>query len=164
MRSCAPPTARPPTTRRTSPRRVAPAPAGRESPSGWPAARSSTAAPWCGGRDVHAVRRVRISVEGPDLHAGETFLDQADRQLVGAIQEGVQIFVRTFGRARLRQAPVVYLLHRALADIAIAGARVVDEDLLAREPAQQLVDRLAARLAEQIPQRDVGRRVSARLD
>ena len=101
-------------------------------------------------------------VERPDLHAGDVLLEQAVRQLVGAMQEGIEIFVRACGLAG-GQAPVVGQLTDVLAHVAIAGAGVVDADLRARQTAQQLMDRLAGRLAENVPERDVERGQAAHL-
>ena len=84
------------------------------------------------------------------------------RQLVGAVQEGVEILVRACGLAG-GQAPVVGQLADVLAHVAIAGAGVVDADLRARQAAQQLMDRLAGRLAEDVPERDVERGQAAHL-
>src|SRR5262249_15199588 len=50
-----------------------------------------------------------------------------------------------------------------VADVLVAGAGVVDTDAIAAPAAQRLADRPADRLAEQVPQRDVDRRVAARL-
>ena len=86
-----------------------------------------------------------------------------ERPRVG--QEPVEVLVRP-GRGRLgvpvRDRQPGRLRHAA--DVAVAGARVVGADPVARGAAEQLVDRLAADLAEQVPERDVDRGAAAVLD
>jgi hypothetical protein len=107
-----------------------------------------------GARDIGAVRSLGICVEGPDFHPGDALLQQAFGQFIGTVQERVQVFVRA-GRGLRIQAPVFRRLSGFLAHVAIAGAGVVCADPFARQPAQQLVNGLAGRLAENVPQRDV---------
>ena len=80
-----------------------------------------------GGADVEAARRLGGVVERPDLHAGDALAEQALGQLVGAVQERVEVLVRP-GPVVLRQAPVVGQLAAVLAHVAVAGAGVVGAD------------------------------------
>ena len=111
--------------------------------------------------DIVAVGLDRSMVERPDLHAGDALLQQAERQLVGAVEEGVEVLVGAFVRAF--QPPVVRAPVRAAAHIAVAGAGVVGADAVPAEAAEKLVDRLPRRLAEQVPERDVHGRPTPRL-
>ena len=123
-------------------------------------ARSRSAA-----RDVVAAARLGVGVERPDLHAGDPLLAQAQRQLAGPVQEGVEILVGPFGLLRhLRYSPVADLLPGAGPHIAVAGTGVVDADAIPAGTSQQLVDRLTDRAPEDVPERDVDRRVAAPLD
>jgi hypothetical protein len=79
----------------------------------------------------------------------------SSRLSVGAIHEGVEILERSLALANV---PVGYGTDIARADIAIAGAGVVDAQLVPTQSAQHLVHRLLANLAEDVPQRDVDRR------
>ena len=103
-----------------------------------------------GGRDVMTEGRLGVGVERPDLHAGRALVEQAAGQLGGAVEEGVQILVASVG-VRLVQAPVRDRLRPASTDVAFAGAGVVGADLVARPAPEQVVQRLAERLAEQVP-------------
>ena len=113
-----------------------------------------------GRRDVPAGRALGGDVEGPDLHAGDALLEQRQGKLVGAMQEGFEVLV---GTLLVADAPVGDGLAALVADVLVARAGVVDADAIAAPAAQRLADRPADRLAEQIPQRDVDRRVAARL-
>ena len=77
------------------------------------------------------------------------------RELVGAVQERVQILIRPGAAAR---APVRRILPTLGADVAIARAGVVDAHPVVREAAQALIHWLPGRLTVQIPQGDVHRR------
>jgi hypothetical protein len=112
------------------------------------------------GRYVEAAPALRGVVERPDLHAGDALLQQGVGEVVGAVEEGVEVLV---GAGRRVQAPVAGQLALAAAHVAVAGAGVVGADLLAREAAQALVDRLAGGLAPQVPERDVDRGEAAHL-
>ena len=73
--------------------------------------------------------RLGIGVERPDLHAGDALLQQAQRQLAGPVEKGVEILIRSLGLVRhLRQSPVADLLLGAVSHVAVAGAGVVDAD------------------------------------
>ena len=116
------------------------------------------------GRDPRPVRGLRVLVERPDLHAGVALALQRERQLVGAVEEGVEVLVRPAGRRCSGQAPVRGRLHRLRPHVAITGTGVVDADPVAAFAAEQLIERLPRRLAEEVPQRDVDRRGGADLD
>ena len=111
--------------------------------------------------DVVAVGFHRRMVERPDLHPRDALLQQAVRQLVGTVEEGVKVFVRALGRAL--QSPVVRAPVGTAANVAIARASVVGADPVPAEAAQQLVNRLSRRFAEQVPERDVHCRAPPRL-
>ena len=73
------------------------------------------------------------------------------RQLVGAVGEGDLVVVGAFG-------PVVradLAARDGARVVVVAGAGVVGADAVATGPAQQLIDRLAHGLAEDVPQRHV---------
>src|SRR6266850_7560678 len=110
---------------------------------------------------MQAVGCFRASVERPDLHRGDALLEKRLRELVGAVQERVEVLVRTFGSA---QAPVRAGLLTRVADIAIAGAGVVGADRVAARAPKDLVERLVAELAVEVPERNVERGHSTRLD
>ena len=40
-----------------------------------------------------SIGRLGVRIERPDLHAGDALLEQRLRQLVGAMQEGVEVLV-----------------------------------------------------------------------
>jgi hypothetical protein len=98
----------------------------------------------------------------PDLHPGDALLEQAVRELVPAVQEGIEILIWALG-APGGQAPVFGQLADVPAHVAIARAGVVDADAGAREAAQELVNRLVRGLAEDVPNRNVERREAAHL-
>ena len=100
-------------------------------------------------------------VERPDLHPGDALLEQRQCELVGAVQERVEVLVGAGGGA---DVPVGHRLRTRVAYVLVAGAGVVDADRVARASAQHVGDRPAVDLAEEVPQRDVDRRVAARLD
>ena len=76
------------------------------------------------------------------------------REFVSPVEKGVQVFVGATCGRRV-EAPVPRLLSAAFTDVAVAGAGIVDADLVVREAAQALMDWLSDSLAEQVPQRDV---------
>ena len=87
------------------------------------------------------------------------------RERPGVVQEPVEVLVgpgRGWLGVPVRDRQPGGLRHAA--DVAVAGAGVVGADPLARGAAEQLVDRLAADLAEEVPERDVDRRAAALLD
>src|SRR5512145_218047 len=84
------------------------------------------------------------------------------RELVGAMQESVEILVRPLGFPI--EPPVLRALAAGGADVAVAGASIVGADRIAARTAQHLVERLVAHFAVQIPERDVERRGGARLN
>ena len=105
------------------------------------------------GGDVVAVGFHRRVVERPDLHSRDALLQQAVRQLVGPVEEGVEVLPGAFGRSV--EPPVVGPPVRAAAHVAVARAGVVGADPVPAQAPQQLVDRLPGRLAEEVPERDV---------
>lgn len=112
-----------------------------------------------GGGDVQTAARLGGGVEGIDLHRADALGEQALGQLVGAVDEALEVLVRALGPARGQQAPVALarIAGAALPSRAVAVAGVVDADLVAARPAEQRVDRHARGLAEQVPERDVDR-------
>ena len=104
------------------------------------------------GGDGHAVVLDGGRVEGPDLHGRDALLQQAFGDGVGLGHEAVQVFI---GAGRRIEVPGRDGLDVVRPHIAVARAGVVDALLRAAQPAQHLVHRLLAHLAEQVPQRDV---------
>ena len=76
------------------------------------------------------------------------------------MQEAVEIVV---GPACRADVPVGDRLRAGIADVVVAGAGVVDADRSRERPPSMLGDRLAVRLAEEVPERDVDGRVAAHL-
>ena len=113
------------------------------------------------GRDVEAAGAFRGRVEGPDLHARDALVEQGQRQFIRAVQEAVQVLIRSLG---LPHMPIGDGLRARVADVFVAGAGVVDADALARFAAQHLRHRPPGGLAGDVPQRDVHRGCRARLD
>src|SRR5262245_27374268 len=77
------------------------------------------------------------------------------------MQEGLQILV---GALLVADAPVGDGLAAFVADVLVARAGVVDADAIAATAAKRLAYRPSDRLAEQVPQGDIDRRIAARLD
>ena len=88
-----------------------------------------------GGGDRAPLDRLGREIERPDLHRRDALLEQGLRQFVGPVQKGVQILVGAGRRSRIN-APVAGLLAALGADVAVAGAGVVDADLIVREAAE----------------------------
>ncbi len=99
-------------------------------------------------------------VERPDLHGVDALLEQRERKLVGAIEEGVEVLVLALLRV---EAEVGRALRRLGLDVGVAGAGVVDLDPVAHAAAEQVAERQVRRLAEDVPQRDVDGRAAAHL-
>src|SRR6266404_1734026 len=95
-----------------------------------------------------------VGVEGPDLHRGVAFFKQALRQFVGAMHEGDLVVVAAFGLRR-RLAHAQRTPRHAAGVVVVAGAGVVGADAVARQAAEQRMNRLIERLADDIPERDV---------
>src|SRR5688572_16909825 len=101
-------------------------------------------------------------VERPDLHASDALLEQRLREFIGAVQESIQVFVRP---ARFSiEAPVLRALPARGADVAVPRTGVVRADRVAARATENLIERLAGELAEEVPERDVEGGRSARLD
>ena len=64
--------------------------------------------------DVRAIGGLGVGVERPDLHAGDALVEQAFSQLVGPVDERVEVLVRSL-RFAVGQAPVVDRLTRSRA-------------------------------------------------
>src|SRR5258708_5004420 len=97
--------------------------------------------------------RLGIGVERPDLHPGDALREEVAGELVRSVEERVEILVRTLCLG-FRQAPVHDGLAALVADVAVAGARVVGADRIAARAAEDTVQRLPGRLAAEIPQRN----------
>src|SRR5438876_11494385 len=108
-----------------------------------------------GGGDVQTAILLRRRIEWPDFHRGDAAFQKALRQYIRPIHERVEILEGTLA---LADVPVRYGSNVARANVAIAGAGVVDAKLVATQPAEHLVYGLLAHLAEDVPQRDVDRR------
>ena len=112
------------------------------------------------GRDIVAAGRIGRMVERPDLHAGIALGDQALGEVVGAIEERVEILVRSF---ILFEAPVVGAPVRPCPNVAVAGTGVVDANPVAAFASEQLIEGHAGGLPHDVPERDVERRGAADL-
>ena len=104
--------------------------------------------------------RLCVRVERPDLHPRDALREQVARQLVGPVEERVEILVRRLGIAA-RQPPVQHRLAALVAYVAVAGAGVVGADRVAARAAEHAVERLTGCLAAEVPERDVDRRRGA---
>jgi hypothetical protein len=113
--------------------------------------------------DPRAVAGLGVRIERPDLHGRGPVGQQILGEPAGVRQERLQVLVRSAGLA-VADAPVIDRLHRPLTDVAVAGAGVVDRDRLAARPSEELIERQPAHLSEEIPERDVDRRVATQLD
>ena len=121
--------------------------------------KGSSAALRSRGGDVLAAGLLGRVVERPDLHRRDAFGEQLLGELVGAVQEAVEIVVVLPGV----ETVVGGRLALVVLDVLGAGAGVVGADRLPGEAAEQLRDRLARGLAEYVPERDVEGRVAAHL-
>src|SRR5680860_1261013 len=109
------------------------------------------------------IRLLGVGVEWPNLHPGDALFEKAHGQFAGAAEERIEILIRT--QTHLRpDPPVFHRLTRLVPHVAIAGACVVNADVIARLAAEKLVERLIGHLAEDVPQCDVDRRISPHLD
>ena len=98
-------------------------------------------------RDLRAEQETAVAalgerIEGPDLHRGVAFGQQALRQLVGAMHECDLIVVRPFGTLVARRSALTLRRATRAGVVVVAGAGVVGADAIAALPAQQLADRL----------------------
>src|SRR5687768_13081328 len=109
---------------------------------------------------MQPVGSFREAIERPDFHCRDARLEKRLRQLVGAMQESFEILIRTFGGT---ETPVGAGLLPRVTDVPVTCAGVVRADRIAARAAEHLVERLAAYLAVQVPQRNVERGHSARL-
>ena len=106
-----------------------------------------------------ARRALGQRIERPDLHRAEALGQQALGQLVGALGEGDLVIIGT-----LRAVVRADLPARDRAGVVVvARAGVVGADAIAARPAQQLMDRLLHRLAEDVPQGEIDHRRRAHL-
>ncbi len=112
-----------------------------------------------GGGNILAVGFLGRRVERPDLHRRDPLRQKVGGELAGAVEERVEVVVAVL----CAQAPIARVLALGGAHVGRAGAGVVGADARPREAAEKLRDRLPRRLAEQVPQRDVERRVAADL-
>ena len=98
--------------------------------------------------DVLAVAALGRWVKRPDFHGRDAFTQQGLGHLVGPVQKSLQVFVRPLV---LTQAPVGGTLVHRIAYIAVAGAGVVDADVIAAFATQGSVQRHVGRLAKNVP-------------
>ncbi len=115
------------------------------------------------GRDGAALGRLGSKVEGPDLHRRDALLQQGVRELIGAVEEGVQVLIGAAGRRGI-DAPVrrsAARRRRVCSDSRRRCCRYGCGRATGRPGTG--ANRLARRLAEQVPQRDVHGRGGAHL-
>ena len=93
-------------------------------------------------------------VEGPDLHGADALGQQLLGQRPGIGQEGGQVLE---GARAITFAPALG------PSVQWARAGVVDPDALVERATQELIYRLAARLAGEVPQRDIDGRQGTHL-
>ncbi len=115
-----------------------------------------------GGGDGTTFARLGREIERPDLHRRDALLEQRMCELVGAMQERIQVLVGP-SASRSIDAPVVRLLPAWGTNVSVAGAGVIDANAIVREAAQALMQRLPGCLTEQVPQGDVHSRSSTHL-
>ncbi len=113
------------------------------------------------GGDGEAVGLRGRAVEGPDLHGRDALGQQLLGEVVGALEEAVEVVEPLSG---LPDAVVLDPLPLVAAHVDRAGAGVVGADRGTREAAEQLRDGLARELPQDVPEGDVERRVAAHLD
>src|SRR4051812_40601824 len=77
------------------------------------------------------------------------------------MQERFKVFV---GSAAFPKMPVGHGLRPGIPDVLVASARIVGPYPIPRAPAEHVAQRPAMHLREDIPERDIDRRVAARLD
>ena len=117
------------------------------------------------GRDVLAAGRQRVGIERPDLHGRDPVLEQGGREFRRAMVLGCEIVEQIGagrGIARAHQERIVVAARDPV--VGGAGAGVVDPDFFPAEAAEQLVDRQAGRLAEQVPEGEIDRGIAPHLD
>jgi hypothetical protein len=107
--------------------------------------------------DRPTVARLGGEVERPDLHRRDAFGQERVGELVGPVEEGVEIIEIHRGA----EAPIGARLALSRPHVPGAGARVVGANGTAREAAEELDDRLPRGLPEQIPKCNVEGRVAA---
>src|SRR6185312_741122 len=103
-------------------------------------------------RDIAAARLAGRHVEWPDLHCRDATLEQTLRKRLGAMSKSIQILVRSFAGVR---APVRQRSEIAGAHVAVTSAGVVDAQAIEAASAEQLMNRLIATLAEEVPEGEV---------
>ena len=110
------------------------------------------------GGDVGPVGPFRGMIKRPYLHGRDPFAQELSRQFVGAIEKAVEIVIRAVAGGC---AVVRGRLADCLAHVRCAGAGVVGADFRARKSAKKLCEGLPGDLPEDIPKRDVERRIAA---
>ena len=108
-------------------------------------------------------RRVRSAamIERPDLHAGDALLEQRVGEFVGAVQEAVEVLVGPACSPTPQLATGLAAARRGCSGSRRRCCRCGCDRATCRPAA--VADRLADRLAEEVPQRDVDGGVAARL-
>src|SRR5216683_7176540 len=94
------------------------------------------------GRDVGAVRALRIGIERPNLHTAIALGNQAFGERAGIVEEAVQILVRLLLLPLRRQTPVGDELLGLGTDVTVAGTGIVGANRVAALAAEKLPDRL----------------------
>src|SRR6185437_4375696 len=99
---------------------------------------------------VHAAGIVSDEIEGPQLHAADSFFEQFAGEVAGAFHEAGEVLKRAVGVLRA-------VAGSSIGGAAVAGAAagVVGADAVASRSAEQLPDRQARRLSEDVPQANV---------
>ena len=82
---------------------------------------------------------LRRIVKRPYLHAGDTHVQQADGQFIRVLEKAPQVFIwplRVLARTAAGQVEARRALLDLIADILIAGAGIIDPDLIPAGTAQ----------------------------
>src|SRR4029079_10238057 len=90
-------------------------------------------------------------------HCGNTLRQKVQREVIRPVEESIKVLVVPAAA----HPPVARGLTLRTSHVGGTGAGVVRTDLVAREAAKKLGDRLPARFAEDIPKGDVEGRVAA---
>ena len=88
-------------------------------------------------------------IKRPDLHRRDPFVEKRHRNAIGIVQEAVEVVIG--GDPRGMEIVVGRGLTRRLLDVFGSGAGVVGTDGFAGKAPEQLGDRLAGHLSENVP-------------